>query len=101
MIFHQLYWKLKSDQRVPLLCSLCSNVVHHFEISDDGKLTKIFSPLKFFILSGSSSDSKLMELGSEKYTITNISELKFWICEVKSQKQIDTEIFIRMSHRRL
>ena len=101
LIFHQMYWKLKSDQRTPLLCTLCCNVVTHFEILEDGNLTKIFSPLKFFIVSGSVNDFKLLDLGTEKFTITNNSEIKFWISDLKTQKRQDIEIFIRMSHRRI
>ena len=99
--FHQMYWKLKSIQTAPLLCTLCSNVVTHFEILEDGNLTKIFSPLKFFIVSGSVNDFKLLDLGTEKFTITNNSEIKFWISDLKTQKRLNIEIIIRMSHRRL
>ena len=99
--FHQMYWKLKSNQTAPLLCTLCSNVVTHFEILEDGNLTKIFSPLIFFIVKGSVNDFELLDLGTEKFTITNNSEIKFWISDLKTQKQLDIEIIIRMSHRRL
>ena len=77
LIFHQMYCKLTSDQRTPLLCTLCCNVVPHFEILQNGNLTKIFSPLKFFIVSGSVNDFQLLDLGTEKHRITNNSEIKF------------------------
>ena len=99
--FHQMYWILKSNQTAPLLCTLCFNVITHFEILEDGNLTKIFSPLKFFIVSGSVNDFQLLDLGIEKHTITNNSEIKFWISDLKTQKGLDIEIFIRMSHRRI
>ena len=60
----------------------------------------MFSP-KVFIVSGSVNDFKLLDLGTEKFTITNNSEIKFWISDLKTQKRLDIEIFIRMSHRRL
>ena len=64
--FHQMYWKLKSNQTAPLLCTLCSNVVTHFEILEDGNLTKIFFPLKFFIVS------------------VQLMTFSYWIWELKS-----------------
>ena len=64
-------------------------------------MTKIFSPLKFFIVKGSVNDFELLDLGTEKFTITNNSEIKFWISDLKTQKRQDIEIIIRMSHRRL
>ena len=44
--FHEIYYKLRFEQRLPLLCTLATNCVTHFELSPDSKLTKVFSPLK-------------------------------------------------------
>ena len=48
-----MYLTLKKDQKTPLPCTLCSNIVTHFEKSSDGSLKKVFSPLKYVQLKGS------------------------------------------------
>ena len=48
IVFHELYFKLQKDQPMPVLCTLASNIVTHFEVSSTAALAKCFSPLKIF-----------------------------------------------------
>ena len=89
-----MFVSLKNEHKSPLLCILCSNVVTHFELSNDGKLSKKFSPLKFFKLTGSKSETVLIQLDHREFAIKNISEIMCWIQDLMSGARIKTELFV-------
>lgn len=100
LCFQEMYLKLKTHQTNPILCTLSSNVVSHFEISEDGSLTKCYSPLKYFELKGVKEHTILLQLDKTEHTIKNSSEVVCWITDVISGKRIDLDLYIRIAHRR-
>ena len=83
-MFHEFYFKLKSDQLTPILCSLSSNIVTHFELSSTGVLAKCYSPLKIFELKAESKDySSLIQLDKSQHIVHNQSEIVCWLQEAK------------------
>ncbi len=80
LVFHEMYYKLKFEQKLPILCTLATNVLTTWELLPSGKITKIFSPLKLFELIGSVNDSKLLQInGQITYKLKNHSHIICWI----------------------
>ena len=82
-MFHELYSKLKKDQPMPVLCTLASNIVTHFEVSSTAALAKCFSPLKIFEVKGPKDFSTIIQLDRSQHIVHNQSEIICWMQEAK------------------
>ena len=84
-MFHELYFKLKKDQPMPVLCTLASNIVTHFEVSSTAALAKCFSPLKIFEVKGPKDFSTIIQLDRSQHIVHNQSEIICWMQEAKGK----------------
>ena len=102
-MFHEFYYKLKKEQKKTVLCSLSSNITSHFEVSNNGSLTKCFSPLKIFELKpGPKGFSAIIQLDKDQHIVHNQSEIACWLQEASGDNvnRIDIELYVRISHKR-
>ena len=86
-MFHELYFKLKKDQPMPVLCTLASNIVTHFEVSSTAALAKCFSPLKIFEVKGPKDFSTIIQLDRSQHIVHNQSEIICWLQEAKGNSR--------------
>ena len=65
----RLLLALKKDQPMPVLCTLASNIVTHFEVSSTAALAKCFSPLKIFEVKGPKDFSTIIQHDRSQHTV--------------------------------